>query len=301
MAPNALECAIYRTLAYFAYFQFPLTIREVYTWLLAPDRIYTEEEVETCLNDSLWVKRHSDRFKGYMSLENTEVWVRDREKKYIDAQRKHRKASLGATLLMCLPGVEGIAVCNSLAWHATHKEGDIDFFIVTKPGRIWNTRLFATVPLRLFGMRPGETMRDPVCLSFFADKEVLAFARLRESEEDWYLAYWAASLQWIGGSQALAEQFYVQNPWISRVLPHARPARTVSSVRVQHKRKLPLLMPESLAKHIQEQLFSTHIKQKRNQGTHIVINDHMLKFHEEDRRSSISAYVRLHAQKAGII
>ncbi|NBS67991.1 hypothetical protein EBT31_03625 [bacterium] len=301
MAPNPLEKALYRTLAYFAYFRFPLTRREAHAWLLAPDRIYSAEEVEMCINESLWIQRHTDRYQGYISLEECEDWVKEREKKYIDAQRKHRKATRVAALLMRLPGVEGIAVCNSLAWHATHKEGDIDFFIVTKPGRIWNTRLFATIPLRIFGMRPGETIRDPVCLSFFADKEVLAFARLREGEEDWYLAYWAASLRWIDGSQALVEQFFAQNPWIQQVLPHAQPTRMVSTVKVKRARKVPLVVPESFAKRIQQKLFSERIKKKQNEGTHVIINDHMLKFHEEDRRASISAFVRLHLQKAGIV
>lgn len=32
-----------------------------------------------------------------------------------------------------IPGIEMVAVVNSLAMYATHKESDIDLFIITKP------------------------------------------------------------------------------------------------------------------------------------------------------------------------
>lgn len=300
MEPTALEQALFRTLAYFAYFQFPLTTREIHTWLLAPNRTYSPEEVERCMRESSWLKERSETYGVYVSLKTCEDWVKEREKKYLDAQRKHRKAFVMASFLMHIPGVVGVAVCNSLAWHATHKDGDIDLFVVTRPGKIWTARLLATFPLRLLRMRPGEAKRDPVCLSFFADEESLAFASLQEGGEDWYLAYWGASLLWIGGPQSLSEKFFAQNEWMRRVLPHARPTRPVPSVRKEGFLRLPILFPEHFAKKIQEKLFSQKIRAKQNQSTHVVINDRMLKFHDDDRRAAISAFVRLHMQQAGL-
>lgn len=300
MEPTALEQALFRTLAYFAYFQFPLTLREMHTWLLAPDRAYHLDEVEKCITNSTWLKKHSERYGVYISLKSCEDWVKKREKKYLDAQRKHKKALFIASLLMRIPGIVGVAVCNSLAWHATTKESDIDLFIVTRPGKIWTSRLFATLPLRLLGMRPGEAIQDPLCLSFFVDENSFAFASLREGEEDWYLAYWCASLLWIGGAQSLSKKFFAQNEWMQHVLPNACPTRPVSSLRSEGLLRLPLFFPESFAKKIQERLFSQKIRAKQNQSTHVIINDQMLKFHDDDRRAAISAFVRLHMQQAGL-
>lgn len=300
MEITPLEKAIFRTLVYFAYFQLPLTTREVYIWLLSPEKTYTPAEVHACLEGSSWLRENTDRSGIYVSLRDAKEWVKEREKKYRDAERKHAKARFAARCMMAIPGVEGVAVCNSLAWHATHEQGDIDFFIVTKKGRVWGSRLLLAGPLRLFGLRPGEAKRDPLCLSFFADSETLAMDSLRESEEDWYLAYWAASLQWVGGSAALSEQFLLQNSWVKRVLPHARPHRTVSSGKVAQSVKIPVVVPEAWAKNIQERLFSERIREKRNQSTHVVINDRMLKFHDDDRRAAIASFVRLHMQQAGL-
>jgi hypothetical protein len=300
MPVTELEKAIFRTLAYFAYFQLPLTHREVHLWLLAPDRMYSRDEVEVCLTTSEWLKAQSDRFGVYVSLKECADWVREREKKYRDAERKHAKARRAARWMMSVPGVEGIAVCNSLAWNATHGEGDIDFFIVTKPGKVWSARLCTNAPLKFLGMRPGEAKKDPICLSFFADTETLNFSSLKEHEEDWYLAYWIASLKWIAGPHALAEKFWIQNNWIKEVLPHAELGRVGKSARIEQDLRIPFVVPEAFAKYVQEQLFSENIRTKRNQSTHVIINDRMLKFHDHDRRAAISAFVRLHMQQAGV-
>lgn len=301
MEPNALEKTIFRTLAYFAYFQFPLTLRELHTWLLAPEKPYTPQEVEQCIQESTWLQKHSERHGVYVSLKDTEEWVKSREKKYIDAQRKHTKALSIASWLMRIPSITGIAVCNSLAWHATTKESDIDLFIVTQPGKIWAARFFSTIPLRLLRMRPGEAGQDPVCLSFFIDEESLDIGSLQEGDEDWYLAYWGASLQWIAGKENRGEEFFEKNTWIRAILPNALPVRRPAHMKTKPELvRAPLFIPEKLAKHVQERLFSKHIQEKQNKSSHVVINDHMLKFHDDDRRAAISAFVRLHMQQAGI-
>lgn len=300
MECSDLEKAIYRTLVYFAYFQFPLTFRELYTWLLAPERSYTEEEVNTCIETSSWLSDKTSRFGVYISLTTCRMWVNAREDRYIDAQRKQKKAQRFAAFLMMLPGVVGVAICNSLAWHATHAEGDIDFFVLTKPGRIWSVRLLATLPLRFLGMRPGEGAKDPFCLSFFVDETACDLLMVREGDEDWYLAYWVMSLQWIGGGRGIGERFIFQNAWARAVLPHALPALPISSLSARSLLKLPNIIPERWARYVQERMFPASIADKKNKGTHIIVNDHMLKFHEEDARASISAFVRLHMQQAGL-
>lgn len=301
MPATELEKAIFRTLVYFAYFQFPLTKREVFLWLLSPGRSYTQEEVASCMKTSEWLKVRIDRAGIYVSLKHCADWVKEREKKYRDAERKHRKAWWAAQFMMCIPGVEGVAVCNSLAWNATNKESDIDFFVVTQPGKVWTARLLTNAPLRLLGMRPGEAAQDPLCLSFFTDQDTLNLEHVREDGEDWYLAYWVTSLKWIAGPQSLAEKFWMQNAWVKNVLPHAEMGRVGMSARVSHTFRLPLFVPESWAKKVQEKLFSERIREKRNISTHVVVTDRMLKFHDDDRRAAISAFVRLHMQQEDLV
>lgn len=46
--------------------------------------------------------------------------------------------------LTWIPGIEMIAVVNSLSMYATHKDSDIDLFIVTKPCALWLVRFCVT-------------------------------------------------------------------------------------------------------------------------------------------------------------
>jgi len=39
-----------------------------------------------------------------------------------------------------IPGLRMVAVSNSLAMYATHKNSDIDLFIITAPRRLWLVR-----------------------------------------------------------------------------------------------------------------------------------------------------------------
>lgn len=48
-----------------------------------------------------------------------------------------------------IPGIEMIAVVNSLSMYATHSDSDIDIFIVTKPGYLWLVRILSTGILNL--------------------------------------------------------------------------------------------------------------------------------------------------------
>jgi hypothetical protein len=49
--------------------------------------------------------------------------------------------------LSWIPGIEMIAVVNSLSMYATHDDSDIDLFIVTEPRMIWFVRFFTTLTL----------------------------------------------------------------------------------------------------------------------------------------------------------
>jgi hypothetical protein len=44
-----------------------------------------------------------------------------------------------------IPGIEMVAIANSLSMYATHAGSDIDLFIVTKPKMLWFVRVFVTL------------------------------------------------------------------------------------------------------------------------------------------------------------
>lgn len=83
-------------------------------------------------------KQQFDSFIGVKSEPNShEFALFERARKYIQK-------------LDWIPGIEMIAVSNSLSMYATHEDSDIDLFIVAKPGMIWFVRFFTTITLWIF-------------------------------------------------------------------------------------------------------------------------------------------------------
>lgn len=51
-----------------------------------------------------------------------------------------------------IPGIRMIAVVNSLSMFATHRDSDIDLFIITKKNRMWIARVWITFIFWIHGV-----------------------------------------------------------------------------------------------------------------------------------------------------
>ena len=286
--PSVLETSIYRTLAYFAYFKYPLTSFEIWKWLLEPGQPVSLFEVIQALEGSTWLPAKIKKYHGFYALGEVDVWHTDRHLRFLDAMRKYHKAERAVQLLGRLPWIDGVAVCNSLSWYQTKQDSDIDLFVITRPGRIWSARLLSTIPAILLRQRPGEAASDPVCLSFFCTDQALNFEKLKIGSTDPYLAYWCRSLVPLVDHSGWMEKFEMQNSWLREVLPNAQFVRRASRFRPSVKFHLPWLpLSERLAKQLQLERFPKVIRELMNIDTRVVVSAEMLKFHEHDARQQI--------------
>ncbi len=275
-------------MAYFAYFQYPLTAFEIWKWLLEPGQAVTLAQVAETLEASEWLRTRIVRGQGFFALEKIEPLLISRRTRFLDAVRKYHKAQKTAKLLARLPWIEGVAVCNSLAWYSTTKDSDIDLFVIVTPGRLWSARLLATLPLRLLRQRPGENVHDPLCLSFFCTPEGFDFTQIKVADTDPYLAYWSLSLVPLVQRQRWQQQFIAENAWLQEVLPNAYPVLRAPRFRLPKVWRWPWLpFAEKLPRQIQMDKFPAALRELMNRDTRVVVNDKMLKFHDQDRRTAI--------------
>jgi len=286
---SVLEWDCFRVLAYFAYFRYPLTAFEVWKWLYMPEGKWTLEEVISVLRNSSWLNERVSNKNGFYALGvKIEEQLKDRQLRLHDALRKYEVLAPVLGYLGRLPFIEAVFVCNSLAWHHTNAESDIDLFIVTKLGRTWTARLLATGMMALLRKRPGEAKIDPICCSFFVDSEHLDLAQLKIAEHDPYLAFWLSTLTPVIDRKGILTRLRVMNRWVDEVLPNAQGVVRVSRWLPKRVRILPLVpISEEKAKKIQEHRFTSVVRDMRNVDTRVVVNDFMLKFHENDRRAEI--------------
>ncbi|MDD5197783.1 MAG: hypothetical protein PHN60_02890 [Candidatus Gracilibacteria bacterium] len=94
-----------------------------------------------------------------------------------------------------IPGLRMVAVSNSLAMYATHKESDIDLFIVTAPRRLWIVRTLVLSMATLLGVRTKlGNEAGKFCFPFFITDKNLSLKEIA-IENDVYMAYWISSLK----------------------------------------------------------------------------------------------------------
>ncbi|MEK7516615.1 MAG: hypothetical protein AAB562_03395 [Patescibacteria group bacterium] len=220
----------------------------------------------------------------------------ERARRYRIAERKFRRARRVARLLRHMPFVRAIAVCNSLAVSNAREDSDVDLFLIAAPRRLWTARLLAVGLLRLLRLRPGETVRDPVCLHFFVSADALslrdvALPRSPAGSPDLYLAWWVTELVPLvdGG---VMEHFWKANAWAREQFPNAAPKvpsprRSVLSPSAV-SRFLERLVPqraEVFAEWLQRKLLPPELSARANRGTEIVLSASRIKCHADDRRA----------------
>src|SRR5690349_14672071 len=139
-APPALEVeqAAIRAVAYADVFDYPLQALEVHRYLHGTAA--TVEATEVALAACSAPGGALSRWDGFYTLRGRESLVAVRNRRAAIANRLWPAALTYGRLIAGLPFVRMVAVTGSLAWDNVDDGGDIDYLIVTEPGRLWVCR-----------------------------------------------------------------------------------------------------------------------------------------------------------------
>lgn len=226
-----------------------------------------------------------EKFKEYIWIKDTpsheELGLFEKTKKYMK-------------YISWIPGLRMVAVCNSLSMYASDADSDIDFFVVTEKKRMWLVRILMTLIFQILGVRRhGKKVAKRFCLSFFSTMEWLDFSNFR-LENDIYLAYWIYYLKPILNFWNTYENLRNLNGnWTSEffeatnhhedeekyLICNNNPKQWTNNSKIldwidAFLKKL--FLPKTLA----------HKKSLWN-PIGIIVNENMLKFHNNDRREEI--------------
>ncbi|NOX63578.1 MAG: hypothetical protein GXP42_16770 [Chloroflexi bacterium] len=163
---SALESAILQTVVYADVFDYPLTESEIHRYLVGKPA--TLAEVRAALAQSPRLRERLVRRGRYILLAGREGIVAIREHREQVAQRLWPQALHYAALMEALPFVRMVAVTGSLAVNNVDEDGDIDYLIVTSPGRLWLCRAMV-VGLVKMAERRGVVL----CPNFFLSERAL--------------------------------------------------------------------------------------------------------------------------------
>lgn len=266
--------SILATLAFFRLFGRPLSRPELQRWLWGHGRLTAE------------MPRQVTERNGYLYLPGD---YPDREQQERVNRALHEKCRKYLPMLRHIPGIRFCGVGNTLAFDAATEDSDIDLFIIARKDMLWWVRWWVTALLHLRGVRRhGKKVAGRFCLSFFVDESAMDLSKVA-IEDDVYLRYWIATLQPIFGRQTFRRFRDANAPFVLSKIPYAfveSPTPPDGGNVLLEKLLLSIGRPLLwMTRWVQRQKMR-HLPVKLGPGAYVVVNDHMLKFHNNDRRLS---------------
>jgi predicted nucleotidyltransferase len=212
MIQSVLNNQIIKTLEYFDVQDHPLTLLEVYKYLLKlgpQDSIADLMEVESSLSD-LQSQRLILQDKGFYFLPGREALVKSRlENNYYSTARLNlaKKYLPGVRFV---PFVSAIALTGSEAINNSKQGSDIDLLVLTEPNRIWTARLLLTAYFQILGVRRhSRYIENRFCLNHYIQE-----SKVVDRERHIYTAVEYVSLLPFYGSDKIYQFQQLNLDWI---------------------------------------------------------------------------------------
>jgi hypothetical protein len=201
--------AILRTLLYADIFDYPLTLAELHHYLIAAAT--SLETVRAAVESSPWLKGHISLARGYVTLRGRQAIAAIRDERRQSSARLWPQARRWGALIGSLPFIRMVAVTGALAVDNAPAGDDIDYLIVTAPGRVWLARALAVAIVRvarLFGVG--------LCPNY-----VMAQSALAQQRRNLFIAHDLAQMVPLVGHTVYA-QMRAANAWAVDYLPQAQ-------------------------------------------------------------------------------
>ena len=122
------------------------------------------------------------------------------------------EASLSIKLLEKIPWIKMLSVTGAVASNNASKDDDIDIFIVTQKGRVWITRLFVFIILKIIGKyAQGKDNQKKLCCNLFVDESKIMWS---EKKQNFYIAYEIMSMHPLINRDDAYFKFLKKNEWL---------------------------------------------------------------------------------------
>jgi hypothetical protein len=165
--------------------------------------------VDAALDDPSRLDSSVARVDAYFTLPQRQTLVAARVRLRTAATRQFPRARRYARVLAMLPFVRMVALTGGLAMENA-RDGDIDYLIVTAPGRLWLVRGLAVALVRL-----ARPFGDRLCPNFLLTENALSI-----HDKDLYAAHEIVQMVPLFGFQVY-RQMRALNEWAETFLPNA--------------------------------------------------------------------------------
>lgn len=212
---------IFATILYYDSFNFPLSLAEVYKYLISPKRFsaqkkemsnikVTEIAIELDKMARVGLIGHKNGF--YFMSGKDELYERRIEKDKL-ANRKWKKFMAIGKYLQFAPYLRAVFASGSLASNNPETKSDFDVFVVIRSGRLYTGRLFLWLISSLLGARRGRfdvIAPDKLCFNHYLTDD-----NLEIQGRSLYVAQSIANMKPVIFSKVVLEKIIVSNKWVN--------------------------------------------------------------------------------------
>lgn len=275
-----MEKAVLKTLAYADIFAYPMKVWEVHKWLL--EKKASLRDVEKTLNNLSQEGKIKNQ-DGYYSLAGRKGLIRKRVERSAISKRYFARARLISQFFKLIPTVLLVGVSGGLAMENASSKDDIDLFVITDEGKLWQTRFLLLCILQALGKRrkksdSKQAARGKCCLNILIDENNLA-----QNGKDIYTAHEVLQLKVLWEKGDVYSKFLAANSWVFKFLPNWRGVSVQGRMpKAKSEKQKTQGIAERLARALQLSIMGATGKSRW-------ANDNVLCFHPENYREKILA------------
>lgn len=207
---SRLQKDILRTILYFDIFHHPLRVDEIYRYLPSNSTSPAEIAAACRVVPLREVLREENGFVFLGERKNGNDPVAERLAKEDRARTYWRVARMVASIIRRFPFVRGVFVSGELSKGVASPHGDIDFFVVTAPRRLWIARTLLIFFKKTFLLNKKKFL----CLNHFVTESYFDV-----EERNIYTALEIATLIPLY-NHTLLQEYLRHNSWVSDLLPN---------------------------------------------------------------------------------
>ena len=188
-----------KAILYFSIFRYPLKFEEIHSYTNYVEELETQKELDYLISEKILTK--IDEFYVYGSDLDS---VPKRLKGNLQSKKALEKAKERALFISKFPFVKAVGVSGSLSKGYFDNDSDIDFFVITKPQKLWVCRTLLMLFKKVFLLNS----RKYFCINYF-----ITTSKLEIEEQNRFTATELKTLIPLQGREVF-EAFYKENKWI---------------------------------------------------------------------------------------
>lgn len=265
--------AILKTLSYSGVFEYPLSYYQLCNYLISPNW-FSGKQIRKAVRALTNEKLVSEKDGRYLlsSMEAIDVKERVRETEF--SLKRNRKVF---ETLRKIPWVRMIAVTGSAANYNNKRNSDLDLLFVTAKNRVWLTRGFVFLILKLMNKLPKNHEAREICPNIFMDENHLSWMK---KKRNLYVAQNIVSMQPLIDKEGIYFKFIGSNRWVKGYYTNFKINAVNKFLARSHSESILINMIEKIAMKVQ----TSYMK---NKMTNEVANKNLIHFKKNDNSNWI--------------